>query len=72
LVMPILHFWGATVDLTGSLERIGPVSLCVCRSFPRCGRGQAVYAVTNLWRKAYKFARPISTITWAVFLASPR
>jgi hypothetical protein len=31
-----------------------------------------VYVVTNRRRTAYKFARPISTITWAVFLASPR
>ena len=36
------------------------------------GRSEGVYAATNLLRKAYKFARPISTITWAVFFASPR
>jgi len=39
---------------------------------PHEGRSWAVYAATNLLRKAYKFARPISTITWAVFFASPR
>jgi hypothetical protein len=30
------------------------------------------HAAANLLRKAYKFAKPISTITWAAFFASPR
>jgi len=31
-----------------------------------------VYAAANLPRNAYKFAKPISVITWAAFLAKPR
>jgi hypothetical protein len=66
--MSILDFWGALVDLTGSINRIDRF----LSAFPHGGRSGAVYAATKLLRKAYKFARPISTITWAVFFASPR
>jgi hypothetical protein len=70
--MPEWHFLGAGIGLTGFNQPLCPVFWCDCRPFA-CGEcNPDVYAVNNLRRKAYKFARPISTITWAAFFASPR
>ena len=69
--MSILNFWGVTVGLTGSSNRIDRFLGAFVGPFRTADAG-GVYAATNLLRKAYKFANPISIITWAVFLASPR
>jgi hypothetical protein len=65
-------FFASRVGLTGLGSRLTGVSGVTVGDLHTADAIRLVYAVTNLRRRAHKFARPISTITWAVFLASPR
>ena len=70
-LMPEWHFLQVGMGLTGSVN-------CFCHilgaAVDHLHAADAIgcHAASNLLRKAYKFARPISAITWAVFFASPR